>query len=102
MKELQPWVSWVGCLSSLPWGFGSLPVSGRNVLQGFLPFKPDFRTRSRGGSATPAGSLPLGDSPEVAHKPLGDWGLREEPGPGAAPAGLLLRAPTSSSGALGR
>ena len=83
----------MGCSNSLPWGFGNLPVSGRKVLQGFLPFKPDIRTRSRGGSATPAGSLPLGDSPEVAHKPLGDWGLREEPGPWRCPGRPAAQSP---------
>ena len=39
------------------------------------------------------GSLPLGDSPEVAHKPLGDWGLREEPGPQRCPSRPAAQSP---------
>lgn len=93
MKELQPWVPGGGMLKLTALGVWKPSVSGRNVLQGFLPFKPDFRTRSRGGSATPAGSLPLGDSPEVAHKPLGDWGLREEPGPQRCPSRPAAQSP---------
>lgn len=64
--------------------------------------KSNIRTKSRGGSATPAGLLPLGDSLQVAHKPLGPERGAGPPAPPGQACCSEPRAPQSSSGALGR
>lgn len=64
-----------------------------------VPFKPDIRTR--GGSATPAGSLPLGASLQVARKPLGPERGAGPPAPPGQACCSEPRALRSSSGALG-